>query len=625
MFILNDPYRGAVHQPDVSIVAPIFHEGRLVAWAGSCAHQLDIGGMSFGSWSAQATEIQQEALLLTGVKLVEGDVIRRDIWTMIMGMSRLPRLLGLDFNAMIAANRVAIKRFKELMARYGGDTVEAIVAAEVDLSADRLRRKLAAVPDGVYRAIDYLDHDGHENRLYQVCVALEKRGDELTVDLEGTSPQAPGFINCSWSGMVGSVLTALLPVLAADIAWNEGLLHPITFKAPESSLANATWPAPVSGGTASGCWVVVNTALAAFSRLAACSAGIREHSQGVTKGSISILLLSAQNRDGGPYGNMLLDSTAGGGGGHDDHDGLDASGDFPVARPSISNVENAEAAGPLLYLYRRFVPDTGGAGRMRGGATTGLAITPHDVDQMHAVLLGHGSGVPNSVGMFGGLEGSCNMNFLRPGQDGDGSLVRDVYDAATLQALGETENVGPKPGHMLLGPGDVFAFAFQGGGGYGDALLRDPDSVLTDVEAGFVTEEAAEHLYGVVIAGGAVDRDATSARRTAIRTERLGGSAPAAEAAVVAAGDGELGIGPSLKRDAGGDLVCGCGQGLGPASGNWKDHAVARMVAPEEHGPHIVLHEELSLREHACPACGTLLEAEVIRGDAPSLHSIELW
>jgi N-methylhydantoinase B len=324
---------------------------------------------------------------------------------------------------------------------------------------------------------------------------------------------------------------------------------------------------------------------------------------------------------------MLLDSTAGGGGGHDDHDGLDASGDFPVARPSISNVENAEAAGPLLYLYRGFVPDTGGAGRMRGGATTGLAITPHDVDDIHAVLLGHGSSVPNSVGLFGGFEGSCNMNYLRRGDDEAGGKppIGAVYDAETLHAQGGMEHLGPKPGHFLLQRGDVFSFAFQGGGGYGDPLLRAPASVLADVEEGFVSVESARRHYGVVIEDGAVDAAASERLRAAIRTERLGGTAPTATAATVVAGEGELAIGPSLKRDADGQIACGCGQLLGPASGNWKDHAVARPVAPEDHGPDIVLHEELKLREHACPGCGTLLESEVVRGDADSLHSIELW
>src|SRR5690606_15092628 len=174
MFILNDPYKGAIHQPDVSIVAPIFHENRHVAWAGSCSHQLDMGGMRFGSWGIGATEIQQEAVLIPGVRIVERGVLRDDLWRMIMGMTRLPNLLGLDLKAMIAANNVAARRLKELLTRYGAETVEQVMHDEIDFSERRLRERLKTIPDGVYRARDYLEHDGHTNTLYEVVLSITK-------------------------------------------------------------------------------------------------------------------------------------------------------------------------------------------------------------------------------------------------------------------------------------------------------------------------------------------------------------------------------------------------------------------------------------------------------------------
>ena len=177
MFILNDPYRGAIHQPDVSIVMPIFHEGRRIAWTGSCAHELDTGGMTFGSWAFGATDVQQEAMLLPGVKIVEKGVLREDIWQMIMGMTRLPHVVGLDFKAMIAANNVAARRFHQLMERYGVDTVDQVMRTEIDTSEKLLRERLKLIPDGIYRARDFLDHDGHANRLYQIEVAAIKQGD----------------------------------------------------------------------------------------------------------------------------------------------------------------------------------------------------------------------------------------------------------------------------------------------------------------------------------------------------------------------------------------------------------------------------------------------------------------
>jgi N-methylhydantoinase B len=309
MFILNDPYRGAIHQPDVSIVAPVFYQGRQVAWAGSCAHQLDVGGMSFGSWAIGGTEIQQEAMLLPGVKLVEGGVLRQDLWQMIMGMTRLPHVLGLDLKAMIAANNVAARRLVELMDRYGADTVRMVMIEEINTSERQIRQTLSKLPDGVFRARDYIEHDGNSDILYQVCVTATKKGDSLTLDMTGTSPQAPGFINCTASGMRGAAMTGLLPILAPNIRWNEGVIRAVRFVAPDGILCNASWPAPISAGTISAAWIVQNVVVAALSRMVACSPAYASEGQAVTKGHMMVMTLAGRDRDGGPFGTFLLDST----------------------------------------------------------------------------------------------------------------------------------------------------------------------------------------------------------------------------------------------------------------------------------------------------------------------------
>lgn len=611
MFLLNDPYKGAVHQPDMSIVAPIFHKGKHVAWAGACSHQLDVGGMTFGSWCFNATEVQQESMLFPGIKLVERGVVRKDLWQMIMGMTRLPMVLGLDLKAMIAANNVAASRLCEIMDRYGTETVQSIMEGEIAASERRMRARLASLPDGIYRSRDFLDHDGHANRIYKFELAVEKRGDELIFDFNGTSPQAPGFINCTRSGLWGAVFAALMPILAPDIRWNEGLMRPVTIKADEGLICNAKWPAPVSGGTVSGTWLVMNVAVAALSRLSAFSPGRETEGQAATKGQMAVLTMAGRDRDGGPFGTFLLDSLAGGGGAFLDHDGLDGSGDYCIPRPGISNVESAEAGGPFLYLFRSFVPDTAGAGRMRGGFATGLAITPHDTDRIDARLFAHGIEVPNAVGMLGGYEGACGMNVLRRANGND--PVADIYDFDSLMRDG-AEHLGAKPGHIPLGERDVLAYTFQGGGGYGDPLLRDPARVAADIASGFLSEAAAKTLYGVVTKNGAVDAKATEAARLALRKRRLGGAEPKR----AAADDGR----PSL-RIAQGRFTCACGQDHGLATGDWKAQAVTRVIEPSEHGRYIRLHADLELREHACPACATLLESEVCRKDEDSLVSVQ--
>jgi N-methylhydantoinase B len=621
MFILNDPYRGAIHQPDVSIVMPIFHRGKRIAWTGSCAHELDTGGMTLGSWAFGATDVQQEAMLLPGVKIVEGGVLREDIWQMIMGMTRLPHVVGLDFKAMIAANNVASRRFNELMQRYGVDTVDQVMRIEIDSSEQRLRERLKRIPDGTYRARDFLDHDGHANRLYQVEVAAHKRGDELILDMEGSSPQAPGFINCTRSGLRGALFTGLLPILAPDIRWNEGVLKPVTIKVPEANICNARWPTPVSGATISTAWVVQNVAVAALSRMVAGVADLVTEGQAVTKGQMSVLTLGGRDRDGGPFGTLLMDSMAGGGGAYIDHDGLDGSGDYSIPRPQIANVEANEASGPFLYLFRSFVPDTEGAGAMRGGITTALAVTPHDVDELHTMVVGHGVQVPNSVGQFGGMPGACAFHLLRKSNGAIGDLIdanthmHDLFDAG-----GSVQRLESKLGHFGLHRGDVFAYSFQGGGGYGDPIRRDPARVIRDVKNGLVTAQRAKEIYGVVLHDdGSVDEQATTARRRAIRAERLGGQAPKAEPPAAA---GLAEVCPAI--DANKHFRCLCGADLGLATQDWKPHTDMRRIAPDACGPYLTLHDELELRQFVCRECGTLLEIEVARKDQDSIAAITL-
>ena len=274
-------------------------------------------------------------------------------------------------------------------------------------------------------------------------------------------------------------------------------------------------------------------------------------------------------------------------------------------------MESNEANGPFIYLYRAFVPDSGGPGRARGGAGTSLAIAPYDTEGLQAMLLGHGVEVPNAIGQFGGLPGSCGLNFIR----------RDAGDSATIATLAANldemvavgvEELGPKPGHIPLSARDVLGYSFQGGGGYGDPIKREPEAVLADIANRHVTEKAASTYYGVVVKNAAVDAEATARRREEIRAVRLDGNKPRK---VTGAGD---------MRTSGGRFTCCCGCDLGPSSGNWKTSAGTKVVPALAYGPHIRTHADLELREHICNDCGSLLEAEVVRKGEEFLVTIAL-
>lgn len=620
MFILNNPYKGALHQQDVSIVAPVFDDnGERVAWVGCCAHQIDMGGLNFGSWGIGATTVQQEAVLMSGVRIVEGGEIRSDIWDMVLGMTRMPLAVGLDLKAMIAANNVAARRLLELFDRYGLDEVQNVMRLEIEHSEQRLRDRIRTLPDGVYRGLDFLEHDGHTDKLYDLRVEVRKTGDRLVFDFTGTSGQAPGFINCTWSGMLAGVFAALLPTLAPTLRWNEGLLRVIEIEAPEGIVCNATFPAPVSAATISATWVVTNVTLQALSRLAATSPETIADASAVTKGSMSAFVINGANRDGTPYGNFLLDSTAGGGGAYHDHDGLNGSGDFCVPRPAITNVESHEAAGPILFLYRGLIADTGGPGRQRGGATTGLAITPHDTEGLHGMIVGHGVEVPNSLGLFGGLEGACNRN-AKLHADGESPVGR-IFGVEDLPNWpGITEDFGAKPGFFSIDHGDVIAYSFQGGGGFGDPLDRDPQQVASDVIDGYVSRKAAHDIYGVVLAGAEVDVTATESQRTNIRTERLAEVQQHIEDVPLPAD--AVWLTPDVFQ-SGDEVRTRAGALLGGPS-DWVNGTVRRVVPAEQHGPYIALHEDLELREYLCPASGRLLWSAVTRIGGPDLVPVEL-
>ena len=629
MFIVNNPYDGAVHPPDVSIVCPIFYEGDLVAWSGCAAHQLDVGGMVFGSWCSKATEIQQECMIIPPVKLIENGKIRRDIWEMILAMSRLPFMIGLDFKAMIAANNVAKRRLAGMIERYGIETVRAIMNGLIDLSEKRFRARLRELPDGTFRGVDFVDHDGHANRIYKIDLAITKDGDFMTYDFSGTSKQAPGFINCTKSGMIGGLFTGTLPMLAYDIPQNEGILNAINIVAPEGIVNNAKWPAPVSSGTCATVWATKNVTTSALARLLGCDDKYFNEAQAVTAGSFAVLNLSGLNQYGEPFGTMLLDPILGGAGAYPYKDGLDGHGVFDIPVPGIANVETNENFSPILYLYRRLVRDTGGAGKYRGGRSGGLAFTLHDTETLGAFLTTHGVESPNSAGIFGGLPGSCNVNLHFKNTDLLERFSRGDLPSTSEEFRGDKIDLGAKPGDFILHPGDILEYTWQGGGGYGDPLDRDPELVANDVNKGAVSLECSEALYGVVLNGSPfqVDSGRTLSLRRQMRDKRLEAAERPPHNSGMIDGRRLLPMGEYLEVVAVDNRLvvrCKCGYDLGDVDKNWKDQAAVLGVNADVAGPRRKLHRDLEMVEFLCPGCGKLLSVDTKEPDGPFLFDSQL-
>jgi N-methylhydantoinase B len=610
----NDPFVGALHQNDLQMCAPLFADGELVAWAGVMAHETDMGGMDFASWSPHATEIWQEGIRIPAVTLVDAGSLRTDVLDMILAATRLPAQVGLDIRAFIATLNVAAERIGALCRRYGTPLVQAVMTRMVDGSESAMRARLRDLPDGTVRVQDFLEHDGHTNRLYTVDLVATKTSDSLTLDFSGSSPQAPGFVNCSRAGLAGGVAGALIPTLGWDLAWNDGLLRPVTITAPDRLICTALPPAPVGSATVETVWVVSNVVAAALNRLLAASPQFQQRAQAVCSGTMATFNLSGRNQYGERFGLHLMDPLAGGFGAFADRDGPDAAGPLNTPCPSIADVEANEQGSPLFYLHRRLAPDTGGPGRRRGGRSAEIALTLA-VPEAEALIMTHGAQVPNATGLSGGLPGATILQQWATGS----AAVR-----LTTVAPGTLTDLGPKPGAVPMTDRDVFAVRWQGGGGVGDPLDREPADVAQDVTSGAVTPKQAAEVYGVAVDGGQADIPATTARRRALRAARLGvpvgqvpddpgPASPEAAPPGLAAGERWLALGGRLRLIRGSDgwrVVTTGGAVLCRDHTRWRAGTVQRpMQLPEVSGA--ALHRDLAVTAAYCPLTGALLGTDI--------------
>jgi N-methylhydantoinase B len=633
MFAVNDPYYGAVHHPDVSVVAPIFHEGALVGWSGVAAHQVDMGGMSVGSISVRAREKQQEGLMMPPIKLIERGKLRTDVWRLIMNMTRQPQIVGLDLRGFIASNAVGRERLRELMTQYGAETVTTVMEELIRYSERRMRERLRALPDGEFRARGWIDHDGIANRVYRIDVRLEKRGDSLVCDLSESAGAAPTYLNCAEGALVGAIFGGVAPFLGAGIPWNQGILNAVDVIAPKGTIVNAQPPTATGAATIAVGWSVMTVTGMAVSKLLAFSDDLRDHSFAGTHGTFAALFTGDRNQHGEGYGNQLIDAQIGGGGASAVADGIDQSGGLPAPKPHIANIEANELHGPFLFLYRAFFPDTGGDGTYRGGRAAGTAWTPHGVERLRNAITAHGVEVPVSYGQFGGFPGVCNRQMVVYGTNvhelyAQGELPLDlgsVLAPLDLDALGgDVNELEAKVDEFQTRPGDVVQYTWQGGGGYGDPLGRPTEAVARDVADGIVSAERAREIYGVVPS----DDEATAARRDEIRRERLAGSTP--PALEPRGGDrGEhvtvIGLALVLARGAGGlQVECECGHVLCAAAENWKERAATRRLEGGELPSGIRVHEDIELVAYLCPACGRRHGLDVQERGLPPVQDFRL-
>ena len=516
IFLLNDPYTAALHTSDVYLVAPIHHDGKLIAWSACFVHVFDIGAMNPGGFAPDATDIFSEGFSSPGSKLVSRGRLRQDLWDTLLNMVRGPEMVALDLRSMIACNNVARERMLTLVDKYGPQTVDEAFQQLIEQSEQQLRARLRELPDGRWQSRQYLEVKGE---VFRVVLTMTKSADSLIFDFTGSSPQSRFSVNCSKWASLGGLFAPLFPLLCYDIVWNEGVIRPITMIAPEGSIVNCTRPAPVSVATVGAIQSVNNAACSTIGKMLIASEKYAEEATSVWHANHFAIFMFGNNQHGRLAIGILTETFAGAGGARTFADGVDLGGEIPNPISRMANIETIEATFPIRYLFRRRLRDSGGPGFYRGGAGGELAIVPHDAPDggMHYVVSGKGTKFPQSEGLAGGYPGGVN-DYVWVKAPTTGANA-DPFAQSLSDMVGEKVPVswGVFP---LMGQ-DALYVSWNGGGGIGDPLERDPQAVARDVFDRVVSPEAAAKVYGVVLNTDGFDPDATRQRRAAIRHGRL--------------------------------------------------------------------------------------------------------
>jgi N-methylhydantoinase B len=434
VMILNDPYRGGTHLPDITLVSPIYFEGQLVGYAANRAHHSDVGGMAPGSMPI-ARELYQEGLILPPIKLVEGGTINQGVWQMILANVRTPTERAGDLRAQLAANQRGVSRTLELVARYGLEEINAYSGHLLAYTERMTRALIEELPDGSYSFEDQLDDDGVSNSPIPIKVKISIQGAEAEVDFTGSAPQQAGSINAVYAITLSAVYYVFRCLLSLDVPNNSGCLAPIEVIAPKGSVVNAIHPAPVAGGNVETSQRIVDVLLGAMAQAAP------EMIPAASQGTMNNTLIGGWDKQREqPF--TYYETIGGGMGASPDAPGTSAIHSH-MTNTLNTPVEALEFAYPFLVLKYAVREGSGGTGRQRGG--DGIQRDIQLLSPAQVSLLTERR-VSQPYGLAGGGPGAAGENLITRG--------------GTIIPL-------PGKGTFDLEIGDILSIRTPGGGGYG--------------------------------------------------------------------------------------------------------------------------------------------------------------
>lgn len=499
VIITNDPYatNGMVtHLADIYLIKPIFHERELVCFAGAFIHSSDVGGKVPGSISPECYDIFQEGIRIPPCRLFRRGELDQQILAIVLANSRIPDQNWGDLRALLASFHAAERRVGQLIERYGLATVRKGMSDVLDYAEARTRRLIRAMPPGEYVAWDYLEGQQFCGYPLRIRLRLHIQDDEVVMDFTGTDSQVDAAFNLpsgSADGhwMLVSSLIRYFCTVDPGIPYNSGLVRPLKVRAPEGTLLNPVPPAPV--GVRAATMIRVGDTV-----LAALGSALPDRIPVAGAGQACIVLLSTLDFRRGSRRVAVLQPLCGGSGARPFKDGIDGM-DFAVGFLRNIPTEVLEEEVPVLVLRYGYRPDSGGAGRYRGGC--GIELTFQTLSP-RTILTARG--LERNIFRPWGREGG------KPGKPGEVWVRREAEERRIA-----------KIDEIFLEPGDVVSFLTQGGGGYADPLTRPVAEVLRDVELGFVSTTTAAAAYGVIIDDGNVNGTLTQARRAELQRAKI--------------------------------------------------------------------------------------------------------
>jgi N-methylhydantoinase B len=486
--LINDPYQGAVHLPDVMLLSPLFHDGEIVGYAANSAHHVDIGGGTPGGIPTDSTELYAEGLILPGVKAVENWEYDPEMMKLITRNVRGSDMRLGDYRAQLAANKTGEQRLSNLHSEYTTEEVKDYLDELLDYTERRVRSAIEKLPDGVYQAEDYMDGDGVVDEPVLLALTLEVDGDEMTMDFTGTATQNRGPLNCTPAMAFAGAMAVIMSLLGADLPKNDGFYRPFETITPEGTMVNPVDNAPVAAG-----WEIAMRAGELVTK--AMADALPEETIAATKGIVANIAYGGRDpRDDDKY--VYYETVAGGYGGRATKDGMEAV-QTHFQNTANSPIEELESEIPLYVRKYELIQDSAGAGRTRGGLGVRRDMEFYDHEASFSLLTERAKSEP--WGLFGGKSGRKAHYMINP----------DSENPTRVSSKSTTE----------LEENDVASVQTPGGGGYGDPSERSAEKVLEDVKNEKVSVEAARKEYGVVIEDGELDQEATAERPDTVSTD----------------------------------------------------------------------------------------------------------